>query len=123
MSKKRVWQHMTQKTVVQLLKARVYEVCLETGQVSRDGHVLKQSQDKTDTHRGDRFKVRLYWGSKKVNIAVSRLVWMAKTLQPIPPRFEVHHADDNRHNNNWKNLICVHTLDHKKLHNEEEVPF
>lgn len=31
---------------------------------------------------------------------------------------EIHHIDRNRSNNNYKNLLCVSLLEHRKIHKE-----
>lgn len=71
--------------------------------------------------------VRLYDKDKAKTIAVARFVWMSVTRSVIPPKFEIHHNDLNPEHNCWKNLICLHRLDHQKLHAksrvEEEIPF
>jgi len=48
----------------------------------------------------------------------------------IPQGFEIHHRDENPENNDFENLICVHQIDHNKLHraaaptaNPYEMPF
>jgi len=70
-------------------------------------------------------RVDLAHNLKRKSVNVSHLVWMDATRVLIPKDFEIHHRDENPLNNNFDNLICVHQLDHRKLHGEieEEVPF
>ena len=68
-------------------------------------------------------RVDLYYEGKRKSCHVSNLVWMSRTGSIVPEGFEIHHIDEDPTNNNWNNLICVHSMDHVKLHNEESVPF
>lgn len=45
-----------------------------------------------------------------------RLVWIAGTLSPIPKGFEIHHRDEDFTNDCFENLICLHKIDHRKIH-------
>lgn len=71
---------------------------------------------------------RVYSGQGVRSMPVAQAVWVAKTLHPIPPGFEVHHRDLDRRNNRWLNLFCLYVDDHNKLHAGiglllEEAPF
>ncbi len=66
-------------------------------------------------------RVDLQHEKKRRSCHVSQLVWMQETRQPIPSGFEIHHFDENPHNNSFSNLICVHKLDHLKFHSAGEV--
>lgn len=51
---------------------------------------------------------------------------MQCTGQPIPKGYEVHHRNEDPLDNSFDNLICLHPLDHSKLHHQttdEDVPF
>jgi len=113
-------QLLSSKEIIRLLKWGYYRVDETTAAVyGRDGSVITPFYD--DEGRGF---VRLYWNGKRKAIAVSRLVWMSKTLQPIPSNFEIHHRDENPNNDAWTNLLCLHESDHRKLHDgDEEIPF
>lgn len=118
---------MSIKEVVQLLKLNVYHIDTECGVVTNQKG--KQLTPYVGNDEGHLF-IRIYHtfdSVKKVKtIAVHRLVWMVVTQQPIPYGFEIHHRDEDTKNNAWDNLLCVHALDHKKLHGvvtEEEIPF
>lgn len=52
---------------------------------------------------------------------VARLVWMAGSGRTIPKGFEVHHRDELNSSDGWPNLICLHRLDHQKMHAHQEV--
>lgn len=62
-------------------------------------------------------------------IMVARLVWISVTRCEIPKCWQIHHRDRNSENDAWANLLCLHELDHKKVHAgdatpaEEEIPF
>jgi hypothetical protein len=38
---------------------------------------------------------------------------------------EIHHIDEDRYNDTWRTLVCLHKDDHEKFHLEEvdNVPF
>jgi hypothetical protein len=120
MTTKRSHRRLSDARVCRLIGQDSYLV--ETG----EGNVYSASGDplKIVTHRGHRY-VRLFDGDAATKIAVARVVWMAVVGEPPPEGFEVHHRDDNPRNDGWDNLLCVHKLDHKKLHEtpDEEVPF
>ncbi len=110
---------LTQREIVRLLKHKYYVVDDETAQVLGPGR-----KEITPFEDDGRLFVRLYWCNKRRAISLSRLVWLSITLQPIPPKFEVHHRNENTSDNSWSNLLCIHKLDHQKLHKEtEEIPF
>ena len=67
--------------------------------------------------------LRVYHAGKCKALAVHRAIWMHVTGVPIPPDFEIHHRDEDNQNNAWENLLCVHRLDHQKIHYQTEVPF
>jgi hypothetical protein len=116
--RKRYPDVLTQREILRLLKTGAYKVDLESGQVLGPKGIVKPVPD----DRGYLF-VRLYGDRKRKMIAVQRLVWLAGAGQPIPPRFEIHHRDEDFENNAWENLLCVHKSDHAKLHSEEAIPF
>lgn len=71
--------------------------------------------------------VRLYRQNKSKALAVHRLVWMVGTGSIIPPGWEVHHRDKDTSHNWFRNLFCLHPVDHRKLHDgdliEDAIPF
>lgn len=72
------------------------------------------------------YRVYLYYEGKRRFISVHSIVWMAHTRFPIPHRFQVHHRDRDKSNNEFRNLMCIHKLDHDKFHEEGydgETPF
>jgi len=53
---------------------------------------------------------------------------MWNTREVIQLGWQIHHVDEDKQNNRFENLMCVHPLDHYKLHRdvevaEDEVPF
>lgn len=103
--------------------------------VVRNGEVFKGEKQlaqrvnlRNRCEHGDA-RVDLFHNRKRRSCHVSQLVWMVTTWQPIPPNFEIHHRDEDCNNNEPGNLICVHRLDHPKLHgeaptnDEDEIPF
>lgn len=91
--------------------------------ISNRGRVLKPTINfRKRSNRGDP-RVDIWHKGKRKSINVSHLVWMYHTRTTLPPGFEIHHIDENPENNNFSNLICVHCLDHLKLHPSPEIPF
>lgn len=86
--------------------------------------LVQRINKRKGSQRGDP-RVDLFYKGKRKSCNVSQLVWMEATGQVIPPGYEIHHQDENPLNNEWDNLICIHSLDHHKLHNAntEEIPF
>lgn len=70
--------------------------------------------------------VRVYGNGGYRTTALHRVVWMVRTNTVIPDGWEVHHRDEDRNNNGFRNLICLHRLDHQKMHEDYEddtIPF
>ena len=112
---------LTQKEIVRLLRHGIYAVCPTTAAVTGpSGEVVTPFDEHHED--GNRLFVRLYWNKKRKTISLARLAWMARTLQPVPPKFEIHHRNGVRYDNAFDNLLCVHKLDHDKLHCGD-VPF
>ena len=104
---------MTPREVMTALRRKVYTVDLSTGAVTRTatGRVVTPYLKK-----GGRKLIRLYVAGKVKAMHVARLVWMAGAGRTIPKGFEVHHRDDDSSSDAWDNLICLHRLDHHKVH-------
>lgn len=111
-------QRMTPREVLGALTNRVYTVDLVTGAVTRarTGRVVTPF-----VKGGGRKLIRLYWNGKVKAMHLARLVWMAGAKRTIPKRFEVHHRDERNSSDGWDNLICLHQLDHRKLHRNTDV--
>lgn len=116
---------LTQKQILKLLKAGVYFVdedpCKEPG---GQPILVRASREVGKWFYEDgRAWVRLYWQGRRKMILFARLVWMSRTLCVVPKDFEIHHDDLDRRNDRWDNLICLHKLDHRKVHEHEDLPF
>lgn len=117
----------TPDEVLQWIQDGVFQI--ECGSIIKNGRELAQRINKRNrSERGDP-RVDLYHDKKRRSCNVSHLVWMQHTGRVLPDGFEIHHRDENPLNNCFSNLICVHSLDHEKLHyqsvtvSEDEVPF
>jgi len=71
---------------------------------------LRQRMDDGDA------RVDLWHEGLRRSCHVSQLVWMVNAGMPIPKGFEIHHLNEDIHDNHFANLVCVHSLDHAKLH-------
>ena len=104
-------------------EVHIYKQSLLNGKItykllSQRNNVRKRSD------RGDP-RVDIRFENKRKSIHVSHLVWMVNTQMCIPKDFEIHHRDENPRHNIFTNLLCVHKLDHLKLHADEvdDIPF
>ena len=70
-------------------------------------------------------RVDLKYLGKRKSMHVSHLVWMWHTSATIPDGWEVHHRDEDPTNNNFENLLCLHPIDHAKMHpgTKDDTPF
>lgn len=111
-------QRMTPREVMSALTKRVYTVDLTTGAVTRTatGRVVTPYVKK-----GGRRLIRLYMNGKVKALHAARLVWMAGAGRTIPKDFEVHHRDETNDSDGFENLVCLHRLDHRKMHRAEAV--
>ena len=113
---------LTDLQVLGLVRSGAYRVNLETAEVvGPKGDVIKP----WGVGRDRRF-VRLYGFGGVRTIFVNKLVWMVGTDSLLPDGFEVHHRDFDRTNDRFGNLLALHKVDHKKMHNgfdDEEPPF
>lgn len=108
--------------ILELVRRGRYQVNTDTGQViGCRGKPITPFFRKDDTKK--HLYVRLYYYGKAVrSISVAKLVWIAYTNSLPPPKWEVHHRDEDPSHNGWINLLCLHPLDHGKLH-RSDVPF
>ena len=90
-----------------------------------DGRELTQRVNTRRGMEGGDARVDLWKDGKRRSMHVSHLVWMSETLEVIPDGYEIHHDDEDITNNGWRNLYCLHKLDHYKKHHstESETPF
>lgn len=109
--------------VLEYLKAGLFRVDLDTSEVfNRNGQKLTfEIHGRDSAYHSVRIKVN----GKRRKIRVALLVWMAGTLSVKPVGYEVHHRDLNSLNDSFVNLLCLHPVDHRKIHSEicSEVPF
>jgi hypothetical protein len=105
---------MTQKELLEIIQLGIVSVDLQTGNVIKNGHILKNFCFPGKNF--DRPLVRIYHCAKLIRILVHQIVWIAGTGREIPPGFEIHHMDEDPTNNKFENLICVSRADHMKLH-------
>jgi hypothetical protein len=104
--------------VLELLKTGVFRVV--SGEVYKgDRKLAVRINRRRRMETGDP-RVDLCFDGVQSSWHISHLVWMQETGQLIPPEFEIHHRDEDHSNNDFDNLLCVHKLDHAKLH---YVPF
>ena len=70
-------------------------------------------------------RVDLVCDGRRKSMHVSQLVWMWHTNAVIPDGWEVHHMDEDPNNNDFDNLLCLHPIDHAKMHpgKQEPTPF
>ena len=115
--------------VLELLRNEIYKVDLDTGDITGpSGRKLSPGGSGRQREYG---RVCLYSGGAKRRMPWHQLVWMAGTDSVVPTNFTVHHCDLDPSHNAFSNLLCLHTVDHKKVHDgvtlmldeSDEVPF
>jgi hypothetical protein len=114
---------MDEQELLELVLTGPYNVCIQTGVITNGGGLPLNPYPNKEGH----LFVRMYYNGKRKTSAVHRLVWRAATGCVIPKEYEVHHIDGDVNNNRFNNLLCLHRLDHRKLHSpndtEDDVPF
>lgn len=101
----------------------------DQGEVYKGDKLLAQRENLRNRCEYGDPRVDLWHEGKRRSCHVSQIAWMIGAGQPIPKGFEIHHIDEDPYNNNFYNLVCVHSLDHPKLHgeaptnDEDEIPF
>lgn len=122
--KSKRFQRMNDVELLQLLRRKQYTTCPIKGVVFNSrGRKLKPFKGKRGQHL---FVVLFSEGKKRRGISLGRLIWMDAMDCVIPANWEIHHRDENPRNNRFDNLICLHPVDHAKLHkteDEDDVPF
>jgi plasmid replication initiation protein len=126
MANKQYPETLTNEEILKLSARGQYIADLESGVIlTKQGHYKKPYIG----GEGNALYTKLKHQGKYKTISVHRLIWMVGTGHTIPESWEVHHRDENNRNNCFTNLICLHPIDHKKLHygpsntKENHVPF
>ena len=113
--KKMSYQHM-----LYLLSIGKYAADPDTGAIyNKHNRLLKPFHRPDQQH----LFVRLFDHELSSSIGVGRLVWMSVTKEVIPNGWQIHHRDEDPSNNAWNNLLCLHPLDHLKIHDKQPIPF
>lgn len=122
MPKKTYTRRLTLANVRQLFREGVYYLGEDNQVISkRTKKPLFQYTNQTPT--GTPY-VRLFSKDAYGCFAISRIIWTVATGEDIPKGWEVHHRDGNPLENDFNNLLCLHPVDHKKVHTEaDEIPF
>lgn len=70
-------------------------------------------------------RVDIYHLGMRRSCLVSHIMWTVTSNRLIPQDFQIHHIDEDTHNNNFENLMIVYKSDHPKLHKVkiDDVPF
>ena len=121
MSDRRYTTRLTDEQIVELFTNHIFHVDIDLAIVTNlvTGNQMTPYIGNTEGHRF----VRIYYNQSRRTTALHRLVWMFATLTPIPTGWEIHHRDSDTSHNAFSNLLCLHQLDHRKLHAETELPF
>jgi len=117
------WKRLSDKELLKLLQCGKYSTCPIEGKVfNHRGKELKPFKGRKGEHL---FVVLFFNGNYRRGISLGRLIWMDATNSIIPKNWQVHHRDEDPANNAFDNLLCLHPIDHQKLHNSncDDVPF
>lgn len=116
-----LYRKATPELILDWLQRGVYSV---EGETVRNRHgELVAPRRRGGRNAEKRWQVRLYAEGCRACIALHRLVWMNGANSTVPPGWEIHHCDENADNNAFDNLLCLHPVDHKKVHDETETHF
>lgn len=110
---------LSDEDIMQLVRDGKYHVDLEAGLVFSD-----RTRQEVFTYAGNEegyLFIRLYDQPKHRTLPVSQVVWIVGTQSTIPKGWEVHHRDGNIKNNSFSNLYCLHPVDHRKLHRDDDL--
>lgn len=132
MSRKPAYKNATLKQVFDWLMAGDFRVDSTDIYSANDIKLSQRLKARKNSDVCD-LRVDFYKDGFRRTINVSCVVWMYFTRTIIPDGFEIHHRDENTMNNLFGNLVCVHKMDHPKLHEQvscnveededEEIPF
>lgn len=106
-----------------------WRCCLETAKLFRGSQEITPTVVGNQQVNGTRFRFEICHEGHKRTIQRSKLVWMVGSRRLVPPDHEIHHLDEDRYNDVWRNLICLHKDDHLKIHawleslNSQSTPF
>lgn len=108
---------LTNEEIIALFDQGAYKVNPEKGIISRrDGRKLYTFFGGKEGNGDEALWCRLYSRGKMRSLPVAHCIWMYKTHRSIPDGFEVHHRNTDKQDNRWKNLFCLFSMDHRKLH-------
>lgn len=139
---KKKFCRMTDEQLLHVLLSGRYRIDIEAGEIysnryktQRDTPLCKY-YSRTDPEKRHPFICVFYTfdssqGIARRGVSLAKAIWMYSRQSAVPPDFEIHHVDLNPLNDNWRNLVALHKLDHNQLHLllnadsvvEEEVPF
>lgn len=112
---------ISDEEILTFLREGLYRVDIENAKVyGKDGIEIKQE---SSGDRGTYRCIRIKNKGKRRKIAVHTIVWMAGTDSVKPKGWQVHHRDEDSRHNAFKNLMCLHPLDHTKFHETDDTPF
>jgi hypothetical protein len=101
---------ITDNDILKMIKSGEIKVDLETGDVRRNGRLLKGCNGRGRCE--DRLGYHISVNGNRRMIVAGKLVWMAGARRILPEGFVVHHIDEDIYNNTWMNLIAVLDQDH-----------
>lgn len=119
-------ERLTNEELIELFNQGKYYADLQTGLIyseKTECEVFTYNGSRTGNYRW----IRIYDQPKHRTIAVAHIIWMVGSQCSIPKGWQIHHKDTNESNNCFSNLICLHPIDHQKVHSEgiltEKNPF
>lgn len=105
---------LSDEELIEVIYSDKYIVNPDNGSITyRNGSPLRIDRDSD----GDRLFVTIYYKGKRKKVGIHRIIWLYVTKEPTPPKYEIHHRNEDKEDNRWSNLFCLHPLDHDKLHN------
>jgi len=110
---------LTHLEIIELFHQGKYSCDLETGDVF-SGKTGKKLFMFIGNDEGMLW-TRLYASPKMRSLTVSHIIWIIGNQIAIPEGFQIHHRNVQNTDNRYENLFALFHLDHKKLHNNEDL--
>lgn len=117
--KKTRYQKMPPDVLLDLILSDKYLIDLDLG-IVQSTITKKELYTFRNKRWGNHLFIRLYCGSYRKGISVSRVIWIKGSGCLIPEGWEIHHINENPLDNRFENLCCLHPIDHKKRHQAQE---
>ncbi len=113
---KRKYARIDNYEIFRIIKAGGLDADLEDGTIYRIRGDERKEIPQVPDRRGRYLFVYVYHRGKRRKIAVHVLIWMIGAKSMVPKGCDVHHCDEDRENNSFRNLEPEDLHDHRSRH-------